>query len=339
MTAVVWAEAGSGAEPGRLRRARALARALAARGLRCRFVLPPEAETVAWLAAAGLPTSIVPPGREPGLRGVLGAATEAIAVVADVARPLQVLEARALRANGRVLVAVETPGPGAADADLVVAPFGEPRGERWLAGPAHAPVESPLASRRRPASGPRPVVLVDLEGPHAEALLPAVEALARIPGVRAHARVLADPGGPVWARLAGLLGRLDLAPARAARPGALVAHLAAADVAVLGFGPGVHEALAAGVAPLVLCRRAAEAAALAPLAARGALRHLAPGWRADDVASVLGALLADWEGRAAMARAGWALVDGRGGERVAARLLGLLAGRGLGSADGRVARV
>ena len=79
-------------------------------------------------------------------------------------------------------------------------------------------------------------------------------------------------------------------------------------------------AIAAGVPPIVLCRTSTDAAHAATLAERGALISLGCHWTPDDVASAVAALVEDPARRTAIGRAGRELVDGRGAERVAAKL-------------------
>jgi spore coat polysaccharide biosynthesis predicted glycosyltransferase SpsG len=156
--------------------------------------------------------------------------------------------------------------------------------------------------------------------------LPAVEAIgrARAAGARLTARVVANPASPVWKELPALLGRLDLPPACAVEPERTLEHLAAADCALLAMGVTVYEAMAAGVPPLVLCRTSGDAAHAGGLELRGGCASLGQHWTVERVATAVAALVAAPDRLAAMGGVGRGLVDGRGAERVAARLLARL---------------
>jgi spore coat polysaccharide biosynthesis predicted glycosyltransferase SpsG len=103
------------------------------------------------------------------------------------------------------------------------------------------------------------------------------------------------------------------------------AHLAGADVAVLALGVTVYEALAAGVPAVVLCRSAADVAHASSLEERGAVVSLGIDPAPEQIAAAVAALVGDPERRAELARAGRALVDGRGAERIVGRLLAVMA--------------
>ncbi len=142
MRVLVWVDAGPALGLGHLSRCLALAEALGERGVRCRFALAPDATALGWLRAAGQRDVLALPDPERALADVLQAVRDADAVVVDVKRPLDRTEVRALRGSARVLV-MDNPGPGVDEADLVVAPFGTARDERWLVGAEWLPLRAP----------------------------------------------------------------------------------------------------------------------------------------------------------------------------------------------------
>jgi len=333
MTVVFWVDAGPTFGLGHVSRGLALAEALGARGVACRFVLEADPTALAWIAAAKLPAPLVVPPREPALPRVLAAVVNADAVVVDVQHPLAAAEVRALGGTRPVLV-VDDAGPGAREADLVLAPFAPAgaRDPRVLAGPEHVPLRRAVAAAggrpRRPA-GHVPTVLVSMGASDPGGLtVPAVEAVgrARAAGARLTARVVANPASPVWKALPALLRALDLPPACAVEPDRTAEHLAAADLALVAMGVTVYEAMAAGVPPLVVCRTSGDAAHARALEQRGGCTSLGQHWTVERAAAALATLAGDPERLAAMGRVGRGLVDGRGAERAAARLLALLGG-------------
>ncbi len=325
-----WVDAGPAFGLGHVSRTLALAEALAAHGAPCRMALPPDPTALAWIAASGLPRPIVLPESDPPLPHVLAAAAGATAVVVDVRHPLERPEVRALGGE-RPLLVVDNAGPGTADADLVLAPFGMappgPAGERWLVGPSWVPLRRVFRDVVAGARGREPVVLVSMGASDPGGLaVPVVEGLgrARAAGTALAARVVANPLAPVWGRLPALLERLGMPPASPVDPERMPEHFAAASVAVLAMGVTVYEALAAGVPAIVLCRTSADVAHARTLEGAGAIVSAGLHWSEERIATLVATLLADGARRDAMARAGRALVDGQGAERVAARLLALV---------------
>jgi spore coat polysaccharide biosynthesis predicted glycosyltransferase SpsG len=322
---VLWADAGQAVGFGHLARTLALADALQAAGATCRFVVPPDATAHAWLRAAGHddPMMLVDPDRP--WPEVLVGAEAADVVIVDVRRPLTAAEVRALGASAHVVL-VDDDGPGAALADLVVAPCG-PTGEpRWLVGPAYVPLRAPALRPPRAASA-TPVVLVSMGGSDPGGLTaPVVEV-----------RIVANPASRVWLQLGPLCARHGVAAPWAVEPGGLGRHLAVADLAVLAFGVTVYEALASGVPAIALCRTPGDEAHVARLGE--GVRSLGMAWTPDDVTAAVSALAADPARRAAMSRAGRAMVDGRGAERVAAEILALGVALGAAGRDGAGAPV
>jgi hypothetical protein len=254
------------------------------------------------------------------------------AVVVDVRHPIGLDEVRTLGSDAPVVV-IDNDGPGAAEADLVVAPTGAARPGR-LVGPAHVPLRVP-GTRPRVRRRREPTVLVSLGAADPDgATLRVVDAVAKVePAVAI--RVVANPRAPVWDPLATRLTRLGLPPARPVTPGGLAAHLAVADVAILTMGVSVYEALAAGVPSIVLARSAGDVAHADALAAHDALVSLGRSWRGADLTARVGALIGDRARRLAMAKAARVLVDGRGAERIAGRMIELVVEEGMQHAGRR----
>lgn len=321
MRVVLWVDAGPQAGFGHLARALALADALGAAGATCRFVVPPDATARTWLRAAEHHDPILLTDPERPWPEVLVAAETADVVVVDVRRPLAADEVRALGATARVVL-IDDDGPGAALADLVVAPCGPSGQPRWLVGPAYVPLRAP-ALRPPRATAATPVVLVSMGGSDPGGFTaPVVEALAAV-RPRVEVRVVANPASRVWLQLGPLCARHGFAAPWAVEPGGLGRHLAVADLAVLAFGVTVYEALASGVPAIALCRTAGDEAHAARLG--DGVQSLGTAWDGDEVTAAVAALAADPARRAAMGRAGRATVDGRGAERVAAHVVALAA--------------
>jgi spore coat polysaccharide biosynthesis protein SpsF len=331
VTIVLWVDAGPGVGLGHVSRGLALAAALEKRGVRVRFVLPADPTALEWLRAAGHRNAVMLDPTLAVLPQVSDVAADAAAVVVDVRHPLGLDDVRTLGSSMPV-VAIDNEGPGTAEADLVVALTGED-GPGRLVGPAYVPLRASAIRPRRRSR--QPTVLVSLGAADPDgATLRVVDAVAKVEPSPA-IRVVANPRAPVWDLLATRLARLGLPPARPVTPGGLGAHLAAADVAILAVGVSVYEALAAGVPSVVLARSAGDVAHADALASQGALVSLGRTWRAGELVTTVGRLLADRARRSAMAKAARALVDGRGAERVATRVVELVVEEGMQHAGRR----
>jgi spore coat polysaccharide biosynthesis predicted glycosyltransferase SpsG len=172
-------------------------------------------------------------------------------------------------------------------------------------------------------------LLISVGGGDAAGLsLKAVRALARLPSPPEATVVVgsAFPHGEALARLAAAL------PSRVTVCRDLPSLLPAfqrADIAVVAGGLTMHEALATGTPSLALCQEVWHQEFLAGwFAERGAMVDLGRGQTAEEsaIAAAIEALAGDPERRAAMSRAGQALVDGGGTRRVAARMRALASG-------------
>jgi len=324
MSVLLWASGrGAGAQD-RLCRVLAIAEALGTRGIGTRIALPAEQAALGWLEAAGMRNPVLLPDREPELAHLRAARGGADAVVVDVDRPLSRAEVRALAA-GRPVLVVEGRGPGLAEVDVVVSLERDARRSRALHGPAWVPLRRAvrLARDLRGRPHPVPVVLVRFDqrddDEAVERVLAGV-ALARAGGVRLAGRVIADPGAPVWSRLAGLARRFELSPPVAALPDAAIASLVEADIAIVGGGMAAYEAVACDAATIVVGVRG-----IAPLVAGGGVMGVAAGADEERIGAAVTGLVRSAGARAALVRAGRALVDGLGAERIADRLIAHLA--------------
>lgn len=324
-----WVDAGPAFGLGHVSRTLALAEALAARGHACRFALVPDATASTWLASAGMPPALPLASDGSSLPQVLEAARTAQAVIVDVRHPLTRQEVRALAANGRRVLVIDNAGPGVADADLVLAPFATAEDAHWLCGARYVPLRPAYRTKPVAATGDPPVVLVSMGATDPGGLtIPALAAVSRMRPPRPEVHVVANPSAPVWTKLPDLLQALGAPPAFPVDPRGLRARLLRAQVAILAMGVTVYEAMACGVPAVVLCRTDGDVEHASGLERAGAIVSLGIHWRQERITAVLEALLAEPSRRTAMGRAGRALVDGEGAERVAERCVALLGGVG-----------
>lgn len=185
-----------------------------------------------------------------------------------------------------------------------------------------------------PAGSPIPV----LDGPAVLLLHPDYAGLPPRGIAPKAQRVLVSLGGtdtPLLGMIEHVLDRLSITHglqveirrpgARPGMPPRLRPALEKADIGILAGGTTLHEAAATGLP--VICvpiagNQAERASRVEPL---GLGLTIPPGEAFDErLSAALEALIPDAERRGAMARAGQALVDGRGAERVARRLIDLV---------------
>jgi hypothetical protein len=325
MSVLLWASGRGAGVQERLCRTLAIAEALGARGIGTRIALPAEHAAFGWLEAAGMRNPVLLPDRGPELPHLLAVRGNADAVVVDADRALSRAEVRAL-SGGRPIVVVEGRGPGLAEVDILVALERDPRRSRALHGPAWVPLRRAvrLARDLRGRPHPVPVVVVRLAASDgddvAERILAGV-ALARDGGAPLVGRIVADPRAPVWSSLAGMARRHELSPPVAALPDASVASLVEADMAVVSDAMAVYEAVACDVATIVV----GSARGVSPLAAGGAVASVPAAADDERIAAAVTALATSAGARGALVRAGRALVDGLGAERLADALIARLA--------------
>ncbi|MEZ5669627.1 MAG: glycosyltransferase [Alphaproteobacteria bacterium] len=156
----------------------------------------------------------------------------------------------------------------------------------------------------------------------------AIEALARVDRPLRVTVLLgaahADPDG-VAARLTGLLPDARLLCGCDDMP----ALLADADLAVIAFGMTAYEAAAVGTPTLALSLTEDHAASAGTLAEAGVLvsAGLIVECDAPALADAIGTLLDDPEGLRRMGRTARKLIDGRGADRIAERIVACLAMR------------
>jgi len=247
------------------------------------------------------------------------------AVVVDLPDPAELLD----RWPADRLIVFDDGDAFVGDASVVI----QPSMSRWsgrgrvgtvLAGYAYAPIRPGLrrlaADPPPPADPPQIVVCFGGSDPFdvSARLVPAIADAVAAAVDPARAAVVAIVGPDYRGGLAGGDGwRLLRDPADLDR------RLAGATLAVLGGGTMKLEAACLGV-PALLVAAAPDQLAVAPaFVATGAARYLGDGRTLDPRAAGAAAasLLADEPTRGAMARSGWAAVDGRGAERIAAAVL------------------
>jgi hypothetical protein len=326
MSVLLWASGRGAAFQDRLSRTLAMAEALGTRGLDTRIALPVEEAALGWLESAGVRNPVLLPERDSDLRAVLAARGNAGAIVADVERPLSRADVRAL-SRGNPLIVVEGSGPGLAEADVVVALEPDARRSRALAGPAYVPLRRAVRLARdlrgRPPR-PTPLVVVHLDARDDEGTVSCIlggVAMARDAGVRLAGRVVADPLTAAGRRVSGLARRFELPPPVAVWPDASIASLVEADVAVVTSGMVAYEAAACGVATIVV----GAPRGVTSLAAGGAVVGLPATAGEERIAAALSALVGSATQRKALVAASRTLVDGLGAERIADRMIALLA--------------
>jgi spore coat polysaccharide biosynthesis predicted glycosyltransferase SpsG len=145
--------------------------------------------------------------------------------------------------------------------------------------------------------------------------------MARDAGIRLAGRVVADPLMAAGRCLAGLARRLELPPPIAVWPDASIASLVEADVAVVTSGMVAYEAAACGVATIVV----GAPRGVSSLAAGGAVVGLPAAADEERIAAALTALVGSVTQRKTLVAASRTLVDGLGAERIADRMIALLA--------------
>ena len=190
-----------------------------------------------------------------------------------------------------------------------------------LLRPQFAALRPAVLERRSTASAPRKALvslgLTDVGGITGRV----VEAIAPMLGEMS-ADVVVGQGAPSLPRLIAL----------AARDRRVVLHVdtremaeltAAADIAIGAGGSSSWERCCLGLPALTLVLADNQVGAARALEARGAVRLAALGGEAFEarLATALGQLMSDRAALAAMSSAAAAICDGRGAERVAARLL------------------
>ena len=240
-----------------------------------------------------------------------GAAPTAPIVLLDRALPTDAEYVRGLQAADRRVVLLDDLGDGRAVADLVVDP---PTAARWpptdrprLAGFEHVLLrdEVRIAERAATPSG----VLLALGGSDPTGLTPVLAAALAGAGVDD----LVVNIGP------GYAAPLPAGVTLLRDPAAFVATLATARLLVAAYGHSLLEAAHLGVPALIVVTREDHREHAAAFAEHGtaALIDMSDRPRPDELAALVGDVLAHGDELATMASRGRALVDGRGAERVA----------------------
>jgi spore coat polysaccharide biosynthesis predicted glycosyltransferase SpsG len=323
---------------GHLVRSLALARELADRDEEVTFAMTGEAEAVALVKREGF--TVIRSGHRPadvwdGLGTIPRRGMNAL--VLDVRDDSPRSRVDALRARGILVATVDDPTERRLSADLAFYPpipqveefdwrgFSGTRlvGGEWVVL-RRAFAEPPVRAGRQ-----RPTVLVTMGGSDPAGMtLTAVDAVARMTE-RFDLTVVLGPGYRDRERLAGRLGRIGRTVVIVEQPADMRAVMLGADLAIASFGVTAYELAATATPALHVCLTADHARSATLLERHGAASVVGvhTGGEAPQMAEMTAALLADPDRRAAMGRAGRALIDGRGAARVAERIVVALEGR------------
>ncbi|SLN38402.1 cytidylyltransferase domain-containing protein [Oceanibacterium hippocampi] len=295
-------------------------------GFGVRFAVARDDAVRSMIGAAGFPVDRLPDGdgADEALSRLAGA-PGAVAILFDLRGAMSAAAVSGLRAGGLLTAAIDDgserrlavdlafypPVPQVAALDWAAAAGDIRVGWEWAVlggGGAAAP------SAR---SGGRPHVLVSMGGTDPMALTePATRALV---GIEADVTVVIGPGFADGERLAGRLAALSPSIRVAAAPKNLAGLAAGADLALISYGVTAFELARAGVPALYLCLTGDHRASASAFEAAGMGRvlGLAEDVGGDAIRAAVTALLADPDGRRAMAATGPKLIDGRGAERIA----------------------
>jgi UDP-2,4-diacetamido-2,4,6-trideoxy-beta-L-altropyranose hydrolase len=336
---VLRADGGASAGIGHVMRCLALAQAWQDSGGRARFaaaMLPPAlADRLARESIPVDPVDAAPGSAEDAAATAEAAARAGAAWIVADGYWIEPAYQRALRARGRSLLFVDDAGEsGPYEADLVLnqnlhatEPMYRDRrpGTGLLLGPRFALLRREFAARRgteREIPNRARRILVTLGGGDLGDLTRrVVRALARS-GEAAEVRVLIGPAHPRAERIRSEVERLKSGTVLPAAAEELPELFAWADLAVTAGGSTCWEMAFSGL-PFVAVAAAPNQVPIArSLDEAGAARYA--GWHEslDDaaLAELVEELTADAGARARMSRAGRALVDGRGAERVVERV-------------------
>jgi spore coat polysaccharide biosynthesis protein SpsF len=188
------------------------------------------------------------------------------------------------------------------------------------------------SDRLPPGRRDRPHVIVSMGVECEPMTLPCVKALARLES-SFDATVVIGLGAP--RELEGQIARHAPRFSIVRSGECLPALMPGADLALIGFGGGAYELAALGVPALYICTRDQQALAASAFERAGmgySLVGMTPGAEAK-IAGAVTDLLGDAAHRRAMSAAGRMNLDGRGGERIAARLKQMVEARAEALAD------
>lgn len=230
--------------------------------------------------------------------------------------------AAAARRIGALVVTIHDLGLGAREGDLVIdgsitrARRGR-AGRRAALGPRYAVIDPGIAATRRQQDGPPHVVVALGGGP-------------RVRLARAIAEIVATTHPTATVLVAGGFGTTPPSTSSRVSWGGgrepLAAHLARADVAVVGGGVSLYEACALGIPTVSVPVVSGQLPTVRAFARRGAsLAVPFPPAPARTAARTL-ELLDDAHRRRRMSARSRALVDGYGARRAAAAVLSLVRG-------------
>jgi spore coat polysaccharide biosynthesis predicted glycosyltransferase SpsG len=226
----------------------------------------------------------------------------------------------ALKKHARLTVTIDDAGPAAVVADLAVNPLYDAPGavtgsefvslrEEFVA--VHASPKEIRASATR--------VLVMQGGSDTRGFLPRIVRAVAASVARPHVTVVVGPAFRHQRELTDAVKAAGLNIEVLHSPPDIVSVMAQADLAMTAGGLTMFELCAVGTPSIVVCAERFEEETASRMARRGAVVHLGFGDDLDyvRVTSAVDALVEDVAARRRMSDTGKALVDGRGGDRVA----------------------
>ena len=329
---VVRCDASAAIGYGHLVRSLALARELADRDAHVSFAMMHDAEAVTLVKREGFEVARAgdrPPAVWDGLATVPRKHMDAL--VLDVRDDAPRARVDALRARGVLVAAIDDPTERRLSADLVFyPPIPQVEEFDWRGFAGTRLVGGEWVVLRRAFGEPpvravrgRTTVLVTMGGSDPAGMtLAAVDAVTTMTE-RFDLTVVQGPGHRDRERVEGRLGGLRRSVVILERPSDMRAVMLDADVAIASFGVTAYELAATATPAMYYCLTPDHARSATRLETIGAalVPGVHSGAEAPRAAEGLASLLADPERRAAMGRAGRALIDGRGAARVADRII------------------
>jgi len=335
---VVRCDASSAIGFGHLVRSVALARELADRDEDVTFAMTGEPEAVALVKREGF--TVIRSGNRPadvweGLETIPRKGMNAL--VLDVRDDSPRSRVDAWRARGVLVATIDDPTERRLSADLAFyPPIPQVEDFDWRGFSGTRLVGGEWVVLRRAfgvapvrAVRPRPAVLVTMGGSDPTGMtLTAVDAVTRMTE-RFDLTVVLGPGYRDRERLQARLGRIGRTVLIVEQPADMRTVMLDADLAIASFGVTAYELAATATPALHLCLTAdhAQSATLFERHGAASVVGVHTGGEAPRVAQMAASLIADPDRRAAMGRAGRALIDGRGAARVAERIVAELEAR------------
>jgi spore coat polysaccharide biosynthesis predicted glycosyltransferase SpsG len=313
---------------GHVRRCHALAARLREAGVQSTFLVRGDGPGREWLAARGERTHVLGACVDEPTAVVREARRCRAPVVAlGVSQPVSQRYVMTLRRAGRAVVLLDNDGPGRLAAHLSVSPASPPS-QTWrgalgehVASPAYAILGEPFRPQAKAAADAPPTVLATMGGYDTDGTtLTALAALEEI-GDPMRCVIVVGPGFQHHEKLRLLLSGANKPYEVHYNVPEMAPLVAAADVAVAGFGMAAYELAAAGVPAVLVLRDRGQRWHAEQFAAAGAAVVVGPD--ASAIADALQPLVIGSALRRRFSLAAERLVDGRGTERVAELVCGL----------------